>query len=199
VNALFRIYSFLETSKTHQHYKKIADGINIFPLYNMRKLILRFNSLIKENAPLDPKDVLRFGLTQQGKKLGRKKVQQHFNYFIKLFNIYKKTIQFALESDKKSLEQEHTLFFNRSARLNSQSRITGNALIEVVDSFWKTANSTNNLESAQESIDFLIQQYLFMPEVQPADTYFNPSASPQNLSPDATKLHQIILNHSEDI
>jgi len=41
VNALFRIYSFLETSKTHQHYKKIADGINIFPLYNMRKLILR--------------------------------------------------------------------------------------------------------------------------------------------------------------
>lgn len=118
----------------------------------------------------------------------RSKHKKHIQNFQ---NLYAELLKASQEKNLKS-------FCERSERLNREDRITGNALIQIVNELIKETKKGLPHEDLQNMIDQLVFNHLGLPEVQ-ASRHFK--TGPRKIArPELyNKMLNLIADHKEDI
>ncbi len=201
VSAFILEYQFLENLKVLAKPQKVPDGINHFPLLNIRK-ILAYLPEFFINTDLDQRllstDFYSRSVTQFAKAKDRYQIQKIHNHIKAFQDHYAKMLKIILSHTKNQTNTLNELQFN-AKKLNADFRMTGNALIETVDLIL-TEFKHKKIDhlSVQETIDHVIRMYLDQPEIMAAKYYDRKPKLVKNYA-----LHEaimrILIEKSEDI
>jgi hypothetical protein len=123
----------------------------------------------------------------------REKHVKHIRHFQSL---YKKMLTFA--AGKQKPKAILSGFQQRAKNLNREDRITGNALIQIVNELMAQIKKGLNHQQVQSMIDQLVFSYVGAPEVNVSRFL---EAKPRRISnPDLyNKFMNLVAEHSEDI
>ncbi len=190
-----KIFSFFERAKISGSMKKVADGVNHPPLYNIRSLSqllpLHLTSDIPERE-IFGKILSSFSKTRDA-RMGEKQKRQIQNLRKIYFQLVKAAAgQQKPESIVKGLRE-------RAEKLNSDHRITGNALIEMVDEILSEKKKGLPLLQIQKIIDRLILGHKDLPEVSLSRFYKDETGTPAVKVDLFARLMNLVDHHKEDI
>lgn len=170
-------FSFFERAKISGSTEKVADGVNHAPLYNMRAFLKDYSDfLLKSPLPFEKrwqnenvlfKTILSSFAKSRDTRMGEKQ-RRHIENIQK---IYKELITAAAGRNK----PEYILvgLNQRAQKLNSDKRITGNALIEMVDQIITDKKRGMQLDQIQKIVDRLVFENNGLPEVPVSRFYKN--------------------------
>ncbi len=159
-------FCYFERVKTKAGIEKVADGINKRALFNMRKALrelpAKFASQTPDSiGPISEDDFFKLILSESAKPKDSVMQPQH-RYRIKEFQTYYIQLLKAVCPDKKTL----TGISERSQTLNRTDRITGNALIQIVDEIMTfSKKGAMKPKDFQRLIDRIILEQGALPEV----------------------------------
>lgn len=196
-------FNFLERSKIASPEIKVADGVNHPALFNMRKCLKSFPRFLKENnlffedRMIPEKNFFKMMVSSFAKTLDQQMDQKQKLHILRFQKAYKKLIQLAAGNKKPdSILSELAL---RAEKLNSEHRITGNALIELVDEILNQQHKNLPLEQIQIVIERLIFEGVQSPEFKmtPGQSYRKLNAPVK--ADVLAKLISIIETHNESI
>ncbi|MCX7977849.1 MAG: protein adenylyltransferase SelO family protein [Bdellovibrionaceae bacterium] len=199
-----RQYSRFERAKVSGKEERVADGVNHPALFNMREFLRKYPSFLlarKEDfqrALMSTQDFFPMILSSFAKKRDARMTQSISEQIENLQHLYKELVLAAVGSG--SLEKALPEICRRSSLLNGDSRITGNALIEIVDEIIEEQKRGLPLHRIQKIIDRLILQSAGMPEL-PTSRYYEEPNQLQRVVPRAfyRKLMQIVHINRETI
>lgn len=164
-----REFSFFERSKVSGTEEKVADGVNHPALYNMRHLLKAYPKFLSESPlPFEKrwmlekdffKTILSGFAKSRDARMGEKQ-RLHIESFQRL---YREMVTVAAGKQKPDAILKGLC--ERTEKLNSDKRITGNALIEMVDEIITEKKRGLALEQIQKIIDRLVLDNNGMPEV----------------------------------
>lgn len=162
-------FSFFERAKVSGSIEKVADGVNHPALYNMRQLLRAYPQFLADSsAPFETrwmpekdfyKTILSGFAKSRDARMGEKQ-RRHIESFQK---IYQELIIVA--AGKQKPDSILKGLRDRAIQLNSDRRITGNALIEMVDEIITAKKRGLALDQIQKIVDRLIFDQDCMPEV----------------------------------
>ncbi|AHI07105.1 hypothetical protein BDW_13025 [Bdellovibrio bacteriovorus W] len=198
-----RIYSYFEKAKVSGKIEKVADGVNLPALFNMRVLLKDFPTFLAVN----PLPFAKRSITEQAffkhilsgyakrrdAKLGEKtkrKIREFQNAYMHLVD---------LACDGKGHDRTLREMSERSQRINSDKRITGNALIELVDEILQQKKKGLPLQQIQNIIDRLVFDYRELPEVSSSKHYAEIPSKPLVKMDLLAKLLNLVETNSESI
>lgn len=196
IGKLKKHFDHLEKFKVIGKIQKVADGINHPAMFNMRKTIKLLNDHIVElksdesPAPLDHLVLASLSnfAKARDKRVALRQIKSFENLKKALLELYSK-----LDLNKKQL---HDLMV-RAERLNDSRRITGNALIQLIDQIVQEKRKGLPPSQIQAILDRLILDHLDIPESTASEHHKNIRALvPAELM---TRLQKIILECREEI
>jgi uncharacterized protein YdiU (UPF0061 family) len=174
VEALFALHSELERAKTSRRMHKVADGVQRSAIYNMRIALARMASHL-EGQPMDMVSaipsaeffdwILCSSANRTDRRLTRnlkRKITQWQEMYVRLVRRV---------SSPQTWDKTVTVLKTRAERINHESRITGNALINIVDRilrYRRRGLSATEIQTAIE--DFILSQTLNPDFKEGADT-----------------------------
>ncbi|MCB0392612.1 MAG: hypothetical protein KDD58_15085 [Bdellovibrionales bacterium] len=197
VNTLFLEFEKLEKVKTKEKMSRVADGINRPAILNMRKFILII--LQKLNKNFDEKisinEVYSEILSDDNCRTEDKQLSPYLESKI---NLVIENIKLLINS----LGSKHrrTLFLQslnaRSQKWNKEERVTGNALLYIVNEIIENRSKGLKHEEIQKVIDnFIASQVTYSSELKPNTKNLNIARS-KNLM---RVVEEIAKSHNEDI
>ena len=199
LNEFDKTYSYFERAKIAGTLRKVSDGINHPPLFDMRAILRLLPAHFLENGMAKPipdslffKTILSDFARLRDTKLKPKHIQKirHFQ------ELYSKILQAA--SGRNSLKSVLPGITERAKKLNHENRITGNALIQIVDEILAQKKRGIPHESIQIWIEQLIFCHLDFPEVEAGPWYQNkPRSIPH--AEILAKLFDLVQTHKHDI
>lgn len=157
VKKTYFAYTRLERMKTRKR-RKVADGVNRPAILDMRKIlgvlpeIYQVRVAEKKAPALTSKEFFDLALAKTARSFDRKLTSQRRDAVDTFQAAY---IQ-LLERCVKSRESELKNFSDRSAQMGPKNRITGDALLYVVDEILKSFKKLGNKRTIQVAIDRLI-------------------------------------------
>lgn len=196
-------FSFFERAKVSGSTEKVADGVNHAPLYNMRMILKSYPGFLLENSknfdtammPEDKffKEILSGFAKRKDARMGEKQ-RRHILQFQEL---YKKLVLTAAgrsrpEAVLKSLSE-------RAQKLNSERRITGNALIEMVDEILTEKKRGLPMEQIQKIVDRLVFEHNGFPEVPLSKFYREKQMTPAVKMDLYSRLQNLLQENKESI
>lgn len=195
-------FQFFETAKISGKIEKVADGVNHPPLYNMRNAIRFLVDKYSEQAnavkehQFFTKELHKEMLSSFAKKADLVLTKKHENHLQNLQITFQKVLLEAfghsrLEASLKSMSQ-------RSFLLNSERRITGNALIQMIDEIMNEQKNGLKDHHIQNIIDQFIFDHTGFPEVKVSRFYSGKKESQKPVEI-YQKLVKLIVEHNEDI
>jgi len=161
-------FSYFERAKISGNAQKVPDGINHPALFNMRNILKALpDTLIKngfENAKLTDEDFFKLSISSFAKSKDarlRPKHKAHIQNFQRLYKL-------LIRSASARLKPESILpgILDRAKTLNTEDRITGNALIQIVFELIDQNKKGLPHSHIQKIIDQLISNRLGTPEVE---------------------------------
>ena len=198
-------FSFFERAKVAGNEEKVADGVNHPALYNMRHLLKAYPQfLVDSPLPFEKrwmleKDFFKTVLSSFAKsrdaRMGEKQ-RLHIESFQKL---YREMVTTA--AGKQKPETILKGISERAQKLNSDKRITGNALIEMVDEILTEKKRGLPLTQIQKIVDRLVYDHNGMPEI-PVSRFYRDQQEPQGGSVKMdlfAKLLSLVEEHKESI
>ena len=198
-----REFSFFERAKVSGSEEKVADGVNHPALYNMRHLFKIFPQFLLESPlPFEKrwmieKDFFKTILSSFAKsrdaRMGEKQ-RLHIESFQKL---YRELVTVA--AGKQKPDSILKGLCERAEKLNSDKRITGNALIEMVDEIISEKKRGLPLEQIQRIIDRLVYENNGMPEVPLSRFYREQESNPTVKMELFAKLLSLVEENKESI
>lgn len=197
-----QIFSRLERSKVSSKPEKVADGVNHPPLYNMRAFLREYPKFLQSTYRHDQKpvwkseDLYRQIRSSFAKKRDFKPKASHVKSIQKLQSLYQALLQAAFPTKSFSLCLD--ALAKRSHKLNTDERITGNALIEIVDEILIAKKRGLDNRSFQAIVDKIVSNYLNLPEVESSKHLQNMTVR-KNPSSLYAKILSIVKERSEDI
>jgi hypothetical protein len=198
-----REFSFFERAKISGSTEKVADGVNHAPLYNMRAFLKEYSDfLLNSPLPFEKrwqsenttfKTILSSFAKSRDTRMGEKQ-RRHIENIQK---IYKELITAASGRNK----PEHILvgLNQRAQKLNSDKRITGNALIEMVDQIITDKKKGMPVEQIQKIVDRLVFENNGLPEVPVSRFYKNLQQIPVVKMDLYAKLLSLVEENKESI
>lgn len=198
-----RIFSYFERAKVSGSMQKVADGVNHPALYNTRILLRalplvfsrygrRFEAAYLEEE-LFFKTILSGYASAKDTRLGKKSRLK-----IREFQeVYKQLIRVA--AGKRPPETVVRGLAQRAEALNDDKRITGNALIEIVDEILRERKKGLPLNQVQKIIDRLIREHLATPEANVSRFYGHDEGTPAVRVDLYSRLLSIVRDNSETI
>lgn len=196
-------FSFFEKAKVSGRSEKVADGVNHPALFNLRAILKELpmqleNSILPfENRAMREslffKKVLSGYAKSRDARMGEKQ-RRHIVAFQKLYIVL---IQVA--ADKQKPENILKGISQRAQKLNSEKRITGNALIEMVEEIIIEKKKGLAFDQIQKIIDRLVLEHNGMPEVPLSDFYRNIHNTPAVKMDLYAKLLSLVQENSESI
>ncbi|MFS4458623.1 hypothetical protein [Bdellovibrio sp. HCB2-146] len=170
-------FSFFERAKVSGSTEKVADGVNHAALYNMRSFLHDYPAFLLESAvPFEKrwmtegqffKTILSSFAKSRDTRMGEKQ-RRHIESMQK---IYRELVTVAAGRNKP--ETILAGLSQRAQKLNSDKRITGNALIEMVDQIITEKKKGLPAEQIQKIVDRLVFEHNGMPEVATSRFYKN--------------------------
>lgn len=196
-------FSFFEKAKVSGHSERVADGVNHPALFNIRAILkelpmhLASSVLTFEHRGMRESLFFKMALSRYAKKwdlrIGKKQ-KRHITTFQKT---YLELIQVA--ADKQKPESILDGLSKRAQKLNSERRITGNALIEMVEEIIAEKKKGLALDQIQKIIDRLVLEHNGMPEVSLSEFYQNLQSTPAVKMDLYAKLLNLVQENSESI
>lgn len=189
-------FSYFERAKISGNQSKVADGVNHPALFNMRVALRNLPKALE--GKIEAPDFFKMILSSFAKKKDLKMGKKHAHHISRLFSLYKRMVEIAAG-------KAHTAHIMkgiqaRSLKLNADDRITGNALIQIVDEIITEKKKGLSLDQIQKIIDRFICEHLDMPEVNISSHYGAlRSRTPAVRADIYSKLRQIVQVHKEDI
>lgn len=162
-------FLFFERAKVSGSEEKVADGINHAALFNMRKVFKEYSRFLMESDDefearyIPEKNFYRMMLSGFAKTSDQQMNEQQKNRIKSFQNSYKELIRIA--AGKCKPDDVLIDICHRAEILNSDKRITGNALIEIVDEIINQKQKHLNYQQIQSIIDRLIMTNHGSPEV----------------------------------
>nr|BFD68601.1 hypothetical protein HAGR004_36230 [Bdellovibrio sp. HAGR004] len=196
-------FSFFERAKVSGNTEKVADGVNHPALYNMRTLMKVYPRFLMESPlPFEKrwmtentffKTVLSGFAKSRDARMGEKQ-RRHIEAFQR---VYRELVETAAGRNK----PEHILkgICERAEKLNSDKRITGNALIEMVEEIITEKKKGLPMEQIQKIVDKLIYEQNGMPEIPVSRFYRDQLATPAVKMDLYAKLLSLVEEHKESI
>ncbi|MBO9668578.1 MAG: YdiU family protein, partial [Bdellovibrio sp.] len=162
-------FTFFERSKVSGTTEKVADGVNHAALYNMRSILREFpHTLHASPLPFEKRfmlenDFFKTILSGFAKTRDARLSEKHRRHIESFQHCYRELVIAAAGKQK----PEHILkgICERAELLNSDKRITGNALIEMVDEIITEKKRGLSMDQIQRIIDRLVFENSGMPEI----------------------------------
>lgn len=170
-----REFTYFEKAKVRGKQQKVADGVNLPPLYNMRTLLRELPQFFLNSqkpfadTQMSEETFFNLILSSYAKSHDAKIGEKHKHHIKNFQGLYKELIQIA--SGRNRPEKILKVLAEKAVVLNSDSRITGNALIEIVDIIMQSQKKGLAPNQIQKLIDKLIFSHLGFPEVEPGRYY----------------------------
>jgi hypothetical protein len=198
-----RSYSYFERAKVSGNTQKVPDGVNLPALYNMRKVLKDLPAFFLENQNKNTNDFMpaseffNMALSGYAKSRDARIGKKHEYQIRKIQTIYKKLIDVACA--KKTKNNSLKAVFERAQILNSNNRITGNALIEIVDEVLQSLRKGQSSKQVQALIDRLLIERSHYPEVLSGQLYKQLTRTPLVSISLYTKIQNIVIENFETI
>jgi len=197
------IFSKLERAKVSSKPEKVADGVNHPALYNMRAFLREYPQFLQtalkheENPLWNSKDLYKNIRSSFAKRKDFSPKEKQIKNLQLLQSTYKELL-FKLIG-KKAPPAAMEAFVKRAIKLNSDNRITGNALVEIVDEMIVSKKRGLERRSFQSMIDRIVSNYLHLPEIE-ANKYLKSLGRPSSVQPELyARILNILKERKEDI
>jgi hypothetical protein len=195
-----RVFSYFEKAKISGKVEKVSDGINHPALFNMRVILRELPLFYLKNGfdsnDMNFKQFYNLILSSFAKQRDTKVRAKHVRHIVNFQRLYKELVKQA------SGRQQPNLIIRgiceRAKILNREDRITGNALIQIVNEILVNVKKGLPYSEVQALIDQLIHKSLGLPEVKVSRFY---EQKPRLLvRPDIyQKLLNLVEDYCEDI
>lgn len=198
-----KVFSYFERAKISGSVQKVADGVNHPALYNMRNILrilpeyyFKHQSEF-QNISMNDEDFFQAILSSFAKHRDARMGNKHRFYIRKFQSLYKQLIIAAAGkvNVKKGLEE----FCVRAKLLNSEKRITGDGLVELVEEILEERSRGLSAGETQRIIDRLVFENLKMPEVKLSHFYKLLKKEPSVSRHLYRRLLQIVVQNRETI
>jgi uncharacterized protein YdiU (UPF0061 family) len=201
VEAFYSAHCHLERAKTYRKLHKVADGVHRPAIFNMRTALAfmarYLSDLSYEFTPLvDAREFFSWILSSQAaakdKKLQdsvRKQILRWQRLYIRLIKRVSTPATWA--KTMKSVTE-------RATAINAESRMTGNALINIVDEILRYRRRGLSDAEIQAAIEQLISAQTLNPDFTPQRASSNPSSQGKT-QPIVRSLLSVVHGFREDI
>ncbi len=196
-------FSFFEKAKVSGRSEKVADGVNHPALYNLRTILKELpihleNSILPlENRAMRESLFFKKILSGYAKSRDARMGEKQRRHIVAFQKLYIELIQVA--ADKQKPESILKGVSERAQKLNSEKRITGNALIEMVEEIIVEKKKGLACDQIQKIIDRLVLEHNGMPEVPLSTFYRNIQNTPAVKMDLYAKLLSLVQENSESI
>jgi len=201
-NQFEEIYSYFERAKVSGTEVKVADGVNHPPLFNMRNILgtlpqhyLQCKEGLRAQMPEIAffKSIVSSFAQAKDAKMGQKQKIA----IVEFQELYKELV--ILAAGKGRPENLLKGISRRAQSLNSEKRITGNALIEIVEAVLTEKKRGLSHDQIQKVVDRFIHDHLDLPEA-PISRHHKAFSGVPAVRPDLySKLLTIVGGHRDDI
>lgn len=189
------IFQYFECAKVSGKLQKVADGVNRPPMFNMRKFLSEAYTWFFVSKTTNLEEIFNSILSSYGQRRKLKAKDKHFHKLIQLRSSYKKLVECV---DKSQNNWSGEKFKLRSQQLNCDQRITGNALIEMVDELLLLKKRNQDLKQIQNIIDKIIFNYKNYPEVT-VSSHLKKITEPEINEKVYKRILEIVKTKSEEI
>lgn len=196
-------FSFFERAKISGTSEKVADGVNHPALYNMRSILRDYPKFLLESPlPFEKrwmtetsffKTILSSFAKARDARMGEKQ-RRHIESFQK---VYRELV--AVAAGKQRPETILKGISERAEKLNSDKRITGNALIEMVEEIISEKKKGLSMDQIQKIVDRLVYESNGIPEVPVSRFYRDLQTTPAVKMDLYAKLLSLVEENSESI
>lgn len=198
-----REFSFFERAKVSGSTKKVPDGINHPALYNMRTILREYpRYLLGAKTPTEKREMpeeafFKAILSGFAKSRDAKMSEKQRRHIIAFQKIYQELVQVAAGKQKPEIILKG--ISDRAQKLNSEKRITGNALIEMVEEIINEKKKGLPLEQIQKIVDRLVFENNGVPEVNVSQFYRDLQKTPAVKMDLYAKLLTLVRDNAESI
>ncbi len=201
VESFFSIHSYLERTKTHRKLKKVADGVHRPAIFNMRvALALMPRYLVDLPFELTPmtesKEFFGWILSSQAVVKDRKLSDQMRKKITRWQQLYMRVVKKV--STPVTWGKTLGLMKTRAATINNESRVTGNALIHIVDEILRYRRRGLSDAEIQMAIEQLITAQTLNPDFTPPGHQKRDSANLKT-QPIVRSFLSVVHGYREDI
>jgi uncharacterized protein YdiU (UPF0061 family) len=167
VEAFFNIHSEFERVKTYRKLHKVADGVHRPAIFNMRVALAKMADYIyglpMEVAPLvEAKEFFGWILSTRASKKDRRLTRNLERQIAKWQECYLKVLRRV--STPATWSKTTKVVKDRAVLINHDARITGNALIHIVDEILRCRRRGLTDNQLQKAIDDLINAQTLNPD-----------------------------------
>jgi len=156
MNTFYQSFLTLEKQKSSEPLKKVEDGVNRTPLFNMRRTLIDIPESILNNK-LDLETILYNTVTELAPESDKKHSEKFINNFQIFYKMYDSTLKTVTkEFNNHSRTKIIKSIVNNSKIHNAQNRLTGNALISIVNELIHAKKKGLPHSELQKIIDHLI-------------------------------------------
>lgn len=167
-NRFDRVFSQFERAKVAGSIRRVADGVNRPALFDLRAILRELPRTFHEKGFratwMAPETFFRQILSDFARSRDSKMKPHHVKAIYEFQDMYKRLAVIACKGVPTTTQLQEIA--QRSATINRSDRITGNALINIVDELLRSRNSGVDHKLIQGTIDHLIANHLNFPEVE---------------------------------
>lgn len=194
-----QVFSYFERAKVSGSVRKVPDGVNHPALFDMRAVCRALPAHLLKNGidqAMSEDEFFKTLLSSFARTKDLRSRPKHTRLIQKFQEIYRLLLKAAAgRSNPKLILPGITA---RAGKLNTEERITGNALIQIVDEILTQRRRGASHETVQAWIEQLIFAYVDHPEVAAGNFYpRSPRAIPKPEVLD--KLLELVHEHKHDI
>lgn len=168
-----RVFSMFERAKVTGQIRKVADGVNRPALFDLcailRELPKSYTQKGFSPSWMAPETFFRHILSDFARSRDSKMKPHHVKAIFEFQDMYKRILMCAFGG--KPTEAGIRDLAERAAQINRPDRITGNALINIVEEILKSQRSGLAHKDIQSTIDQIIMTHLKFPEVDKSRHY----------------------------
>lgn len=167
VEALFKAHSEFERVKTHVKLKKVADGVHRPAIFNMRLALANMadylDGLPFEMIPaVDAEEFFFWILSSRATRKDGKLTRKLRTEIMKWQRLYIRLVRKV--SGPATWDKTVSVLHKRATRINHETRITGNALIHIVDEILRYRRRGLTASEVQTAIEDLIDAQTLNPD-----------------------------------
>lgn len=193
-----REYTYFERAKVSGSIQKVADGVNHPALFNMRRVLRELPKHLLSNkcTPMAPNDFFKLMLSSFAKQKDARMRPKHKKHIESFQLLYIELLSQA--TGKTKIEKVLPAIIQRSDFLNRDDRMTGNALIQIVEEIIESKKRGLEPQQIQKLIDQLVVSNLGCPEVD-TGKYYEQKPRLTSRGTLFSKIVNLIKDYNEDI
>ncbi len=196
----YKVFSDFERAKINGPKEKVTDGVNHPALYNLRTILrdlpeFYLKSSAEQFMPAETffQSILSSFAKSQDLRLGESQRRK----ILEFQKLYRSLVQFSSITQTEKINLRSVWL--KAQKLNSDKRITGNALIQIVEEILQEKKRGLSFRQIQKVIDRLVFDHLGYPEVQ-VSNHYKKLISPPNVQNNLyNRILSLVDEYKEDI